>query len=84
MIVRHSVFLFLTTLSIAKANRFYFRRKAIGYQHDQGIMNSLENSTFIERGIKLVVNSEDKSQKLQEVTICFEMAMVYGLTCLPI
>ena len=79
MIVRYSVFLFLTTLSIAKANRFYFRRKAIGYQRNQGIMNSLENSTFIERGIKLVVNSEDKSQKLQEVTICFEMAMVYGL-----
>ena len=79
MIVRYSICLFLTTLSIAKANRFYFWRKAIGYQQNQGFMNSLQNLTFADRGIELVVSSEDKSKKMEEVTICFEMAMVYGL-----
>ena len=80
MMILQFMFLFLSTLgSIARVNRFYFWHKAIAYQHNREVMNSLEKASFSDRGIKLVVSGENKSKSFDKVTICLEIALVYGL-----
>ena len=69
----------LAILSSAKGDRYHFMYKAIGYQNYDSIMNVLKNATFRELGLKLKVTDLYKSQNLNEITVCLEVSLSYGL-----
>ena len=74
----HWMILLTMLVNGTRGNRYNFMHKPIGYQ-DNKIMDVLNRKDFEEKALELGVADADKSQSLDQVTICLEMALSYGL-----